>query len=270
MEPVTTAALIGAGSQLVGQGANAFAQGKMNKKTRQWNEKMYQLQKDDNLANWERQNSYNSPQAQMARLQAAGLNPNLVYGQGAVANSTSAPDTPHAMPYKPEAPNFDVPNVVDGYFNTQMKHQQISNQKKQGDLLAMEALIKSQDLRSKTLLNDYMSGKGYIYKGEKERHGANLEGEKLFAQMLLNAYNQGGGESNDHPDLAPDGAYSLQLRGMDLINKLRRSEMTGKGYRNTIDKTRSQYMKRTMSGELKDMSAKDIMTLLIQGIGLTK
>lgn len=269
MEPVTTAALIGAGSQVIGQGANAFAQGKMNKKTRQWNEKMYAQQQKDNLANWDRQNSYNSPQAQMARLQQAGLNPHLVYGQGAVANSTSAPDTPHAMPYKPEAPNFDVPNVVDGYFNTQMNHVALNNQKKQGDILAMETLIKSQDLKSKSLLNSYMENDGYRYKKVKEREGANLEGEKHFAQMLLNAYNQGG-EGVNSPRLHDDGAYSLQLKGHDLINQLRRLEMSGKGYRNSIDKTRSQYMKRTMSGEIQDMSAKDIMTLLIQGIGLTR
>lgn len=40
-------------------------------------DKQYQM----NLEQWERQNEYDSPQAQMARLQAAGLNPDLIYGQ---------------------------------------------------------------------------------------------------------------------------------------------------------------------------------------------
>lgn len=35
-----------------------------------------------NLANWHRQNEYNHPQQQMERLIKAGLNPNLIYGQG--------------------------------------------------------------------------------------------------------------------------------------------------------------------------------------------
>lgn len=46
------------------------------------------------IQNFNMQNAYNSPSAQMARLKAAGLNPNMVYGQGAVANSSTAPSTP--------------------------------------------------------------------------------------------------------------------------------------------------------------------------------
>lgn len=37
------------------------------------------------LEMWNRQNEYNSPQAQMDRLQAAGLNPAMMYGQGSQA-----------------------------------------------------------------------------------------------------------------------------------------------------------------------------------------
>jgi len=44
-----------------------------------------------NIKNWEMQNEYNSPAQQMQRLKEAGLNPNLVYGKGAVGNSASQP-----------------------------------------------------------------------------------------------------------------------------------------------------------------------------------
>nr|CDL66002.1 unnamed protein product [uncultured bacterium] len=41
---------------------------------------------------WDMANDYNNPINQMKRLQAAGLNPNLVYGSGSVTgNTTSAP-----------------------------------------------------------------------------------------------------------------------------------------------------------------------------------
>lgn len=40
---------------------------------------------------WNKQNAYNTPKAQMERLKAAGLNPNLVYGNGSVANTADAP-----------------------------------------------------------------------------------------------------------------------------------------------------------------------------------
>jgi hypothetical protein len=65
----------------------------MNKKTREWNEKMYERQRNDALADWMRQNEYNTPEAQMQRFKQAGLNPNLIYGQsneGATIRSTDS------------------------------------------------------------------------------------------------------------------------------------------------------------------------------------
>ncbi|MBQ3410779.1 MAG: hypothetical protein IJH30_03405, partial [Bacillus sp. (in: Bacteria)] len=38
-------------------------------------------QNEWNLAQWERENAYNSPIQQMQRYREAGLNPNLIYGQ---------------------------------------------------------------------------------------------------------------------------------------------------------------------------------------------
>lgn len=43
-----------------------------------------------NLNMWNLQNAYNDPAAQMARLQAAGLNPNLVYGGGNVTGNAAS------------------------------------------------------------------------------------------------------------------------------------------------------------------------------------
>lgn len=57
-------------------------QGGQNKKNRQFAEKMYNRQRADSLADWNMNNQYNSAGAQMARLKEAGLNPNLVYGNG--------------------------------------------------------------------------------------------------------------------------------------------------------------------------------------------
>lgn len=48
---------------------------------------------------WNKQNEYNHPAAQMARLAQAGLNPHLVYGTGNVANSVSS-SSPKYTPTK--------------------------------------------------------------------------------------------------------------------------------------------------------------------------
>lgn len=42
---------------------------------------------------WRMQNAYNTPEAQQARLKAAGLNPALMYGQGTVGNATGQPQS---------------------------------------------------------------------------------------------------------------------------------------------------------------------------------
>lgn len=85
----STAALIAAGIAASGSTANAVAQGKLNKKNRKWQEMMYERRKNDQLENWQLQNAYNSPEAQMQRYKDAGLNPHLIYGQtneaGAIA-----------------------------------------------------------------------------------------------------------------------------------------------------------------------------------------
>lgn len=71
--------------------ANVAIAADTSKKDRKFAEKMYNKQVEDNRKNWEMQNEYNKPSAQMKRLAEAGLNPNLVYGTGAVGNSASVP-----------------------------------------------------------------------------------------------------------------------------------------------------------------------------------
>lgn len=114
--------LIAGGAALLGQGVNAYSQGRMNRANRQfaqeqadvsnqrnianwrmqneYNQQMWdkQNQYDDtiwnrqnayNEAKWDKENAYNSPMAQMERYKEAGLNPNLIYGQSNMGGSIS-------------------------------------------------------------------------------------------------------------------------------------------------------------------------------------
>lgn len=65
------------------------AQQQENQKNREYNLMLAQTQNRWNLDQWQRENDYNSPTAQMARFRAAGLNPNLIYGQ--MSNGASSP-----------------------------------------------------------------------------------------------------------------------------------------------------------------------------------
>lgn len=65
------------------------AQQQENQKNREYNLMLARTQNQWNLEQWQRENDYNSPTAQMARFRAAGLNPNLAYGQ--MSNGVSSP-----------------------------------------------------------------------------------------------------------------------------------------------------------------------------------
>ena len=81
------------------------AQAAENQKTREYNLNLARMQNQWNLEQWNRENEYNTPKAQMQRLVDAGLNPDLFYQNGVsgmtAASSPSmtagAPATPQDM-----------------------------------------------------------------------------------------------------------------------------------------------------------------------------
>ena len=73
-----------------------------NEKTRQYNLDLAKKQNEWNIAQWNRENAYNTPAAQKARLQAAGLNPDMMYGGSGVSNTaTSSPMMTSGAPASP-------------------------------------------------------------------------------------------------------------------------------------------------------------------------
>lgn len=85
MDPLTSAALISGGIGLVG---GLISHGDI-KEQYKYNKKLQDNAFAHNVEMWNRQNAYNTPSAQMERLQAAGLNPNLVYGNGGATNTAN-------------------------------------------------------------------------------------------------------------------------------------------------------------------------------------
>lgn len=142
--PLTAAAatVIGAGISAAGSGANAYAQGKMNKKTRDWNEKQYHRTRADALKDWAMQNEYNHPSAQMQRFRDAGLNPNLIYGQSNTADAVRSSDTPSWNPRAPEV-NLDGGQIMSNYFDAQVKQAQTDNIRAQTAVAIQDAALKA-------------------------------------------------------------------------------------------------------------------------------
>lgn len=74
--------------------------------TNQANMNLAQYQYSKDLEMWNRANEYNSPSAQMARFQQAGLNPNLIYG-GSVSGASGNTAT--------SLPKFQAPQLSYNY-----------------------------------------------------------------------------------------------------------------------------------------------------------
>lgn len=136
------AAIWAAASNAINQTGAYIAQTNLNKKTKEWNEQMYYRQRGDALTDWFMQNQYNSPSNQMARLKAAGLNPNLVYGHG--ADTLSGPvRSSSSSSWNPSVPNVGGSGTMDKYFSTQLMQAQLDNLRANNTVLHNEALLKA-------------------------------------------------------------------------------------------------------------------------------
>lgn len=78
------------------------SQERENQKNREWNLNLAKMQNQWSIEQWNRENQYNSPSAQMARAKAAGLNPDLIYGDGgATMASAASPEMTAGAPSSP-------------------------------------------------------------------------------------------------------------------------------------------------------------------------
>lgn len=92
--------LFDTGGAVIGAAANLWA----THQTNQANARLQREQNEHNLQLWNLNNEYNSPIQQMQRLKDAGLNPDMMYGQGqgnAVGNSASPAQSQSPFPSMP-------------------------------------------------------------------------------------------------------------------------------------------------------------------------
>lgn len=186
-------AAVALGASVLGSGAAMVQNGKLNKKNRDWQEKMrdqnnaYDLerwhesnayneaqwdktnkyneglwnkQNEYNQTLWNQQNAYDSPEQQMARYKAAGLNPNLIYGQmgngGGISTAQlesqpapGASPTPrsHSAQHQDRPmPNLDLASGVMAYADIKQKAAQTNNLEALNHVYEQDALLRSQQV----------------------------------------------------------------------------------------------------------------------------
>jgi len=147
---------------------NAFTSLGTNYVNQEFSKGMYNRTRRDNIEFWNMNNAYNTPAAQMGRFKDAGLNPNLIYGQGNSGNSAPIP-TPDTMPVTMREPRFEgntnaMANLL-GQADLRIKNAQADNLAVQNEVLIQDA-----QLRKYQALH-----KGYEYDFDVEMRGTSAD-----------------------------------------------------------------------------------------------
>lgn len=137
---------------------------------------MYERQWSDTQKQWEKQNAYNSPAAQMQRYADAGLNPNLIYSQGQPGQastvsspSISVPSTPksYVAGVKNAMADVQIPNIMtmlNAYQDWKIKKAQTDQIQVQTELLGKKVVTEGFNAE----LKDALSGEA------ARKYGMNL------------------------------------------------------------------------------------------------
>lgn len=137
--PFPIAAAIAGGASLF----NTISGSVTNRSQQKENLKMYQIQRQDALSDYNRMIEYNSPQEQMRRFKAAGLNPNLIYGQQTVSPTIRSSEP---TPAKLTPPSLEVSSLTNSLlagYDIKLKTAQADNLTVQNEVLQQEATLKA-------------------------------------------------------------------------------------------------------------------------------
>ncbi len=147
--------LIAAGIGAAATGASALYSNWQRKKE-------YKRQRADQLADWERQNKYNDPAAQKKRLQEAGLNAGLMYGQsagGASGNAGPIGTTDLQATQFKDPIGSTVGSALASYFDFQIKAAQTDNLRQQAVAAGINNTVADQTSGDKILASHLQANK---------------------------------------------------------------------------------------------------------------
>lgn len=143
---------VGSLAGMIGQNKNIekqiAAQREENQLNREYNLNLARMQNQWNIEQWNRENTYNTPLAQRQRLAAAGMNPDLAYGEGVSANlAASSPEMTAGAPSSPT----DVSNLANKQTVGDMVRSVLQNNLAQAQTDATKAGKKKTDQETKNL-----------------------------------------------------------------------------------------------------------------------
>lgn len=192
-------AIASASMQAIGSFAGAYAQERANKRNMDFQWKM-----------WNANNEYNTPLNQRLRMEAAGFNPALMYGNGSVDN-TSRPMG--GVDIKPVNPVAGLADSISTYYQMQIAELQAQNLKK--DLQVKDTNILANT--SNALNKDSQTATNKFRLDQLDRNKDTVNQQMLenltFSQMRnLNLFNEN--------SLFPLKKESLDLSNTKTLNEI--------------------------------------------------
>lgn len=180
---------------------NLFAGSRIRKQLKA-NKELAQYQFDLNKQQWEAENEYNSPKAQMQRLKEAGLNPNLVYGNGSVSGNTTTAGPRYEAP-KAER-NMERMSGLLSFFSA---YQDLRAKKAQADNLEMAA----REHHEKAVWQNYFNR---VHSDWEPTYRSLLENDAAIKEYDVNTARW--------RSLLAEESYPYQLEALKIANRLAR------------------------------------------------
>jgi hypothetical protein len=124
---------------------------------REWNLNLAKMQNQWSIAQWNRENSYNSPAAYRARLKAAGMNPDFAYG-GVTGQSAASPAMTSGQGSQPVdnslfAQKMTALNIASAALDNKLKVAQIQGVKEENKGKSLDNRLKSREVSTEDALS---------------------------------------------------------------------------------------------------------------------
>lgn len=234
-------AIIAAVVAVVGMIVNSSQQKKGAERQQQANMDLAKFQADANQKYLDKQNEYNTPEKQMSRFQAAGLNPNLIYGQGTPGNQTQPLSYPDIKPadFQRAAPN--TTEAVQLYNQTRLANSQVNAQNAQ--TRQKHAQTELNKLQARVLeKNPLLDDAGFKATIDNLKASAELKGEQVGGQKISNFQQAGIGPATLVKIYRETELLEQRFQLGQQDAKIKAEIVKGKEFQNAILEVQKKFM----------------------------
>lgn len=145
-------------------------QKRMARQQREYGREMADYAYAKDLEQWQRENEYNLPSAQMQRLRDAGINPHMAYAKGTINNVTSGgprqnvPEIPNYQAIEAYNPAAHAAKAINDFVPMLMNYQDVELKRAQTDATSEQA-----NYTFKKALSEDLKATGYLTDNQMKR-----------------------------------------------------------------------------------------------------